>query len=206
MTEKIKWLFFDLGSTLIDESECIEYRIRELLKQKNAPERGILEKRMSELASQNRLPYKDAAAEFGLETARWPRHLEKIYECVPEILDNLQKKYKLGIIANQGLGAEERMTGYGIRGYFDVIASSAEEGVSKPDPKIFERALKKAGCVPEEACMIGDRLDNDIEPALRMGFSTIWVKQGTYACGDVNLISGKPDVAVANIKDILLYL
>ena len=28
----IKWIFFDLGSTLIDESECAEYRTQELLK------------------------------------------------------------------------------------------------------------------------------------------------------------------------------
>lgn len=74
----ISWIFFDLGSTLIDESECIEYRIKELLKQPNAPDRETLERRMIELASQNRLPYKDAAAEFGLETAKWPKNLEKM--------------------------------------------------------------------------------------------------------------------------------
>lgn len=33
------WLFFDLGLTLIDESECAEYRTRELLKQRGAPSR-----------------------------------------------------------------------------------------------------------------------------------------------------------------------
>lgn len=66
----IKWIFFDLGSTLIDESECEEYRTQELLKQPNAPKRETLEHRMIELASQNRLPYKDAAKEFGLETIK----------------------------------------------------------------------------------------------------------------------------------------
>ena len=39
----IKWIFFDLGSTLIDESECAEYRTQELLKQPNAPKRETLE-------------------------------------------------------------------------------------------------------------------------------------------------------------------
>ncbi len=37
----IKWIFFDLGSTLIDESECVEYRTQELLKQPNAPKRDV---------------------------------------------------------------------------------------------------------------------------------------------------------------------
>lgn len=206
MFENIKWLFFDLGSTLIDESECIDYRIRELLKQINAPSREILERRMREYASQNRLPYKDTAKEFGLETVKWPHHLEKIYECAPEVLEKLQKKYKLGIIANQGLGTENRLIKYGIRQYFDVIASSAEEGVAKPDLKIFEIALKKAGCVPEEACMIGDRLDNDIEPAGKMGMTAIWVRQGAFACGNVELIGHKPSLTVERIEDILIYL
>lgn len=206
MLKNIKWLFFDLGSTLIDESECAEYRIRELLKQSNAPSREVLERRMREYALQNRLPYKDTAREFGLETIKWPHHLEKIYECVPEILEKLQKKYKLGIIANQGLGTEKRLIEYGIRHYFDLIISSAEEGVSKPDLKIFELSLKKAGCPPEESCMIGDRLDNDIDPASMAGMSTIWVKQGSFAYGDIGLINHKPDIVVEHIEDILLYL
>ena len=74
MNQEIKWLFFDLGSTLIDESDCAEYRTQELLKQPNAPTRDVLEKRMIELSMQNRLPYKDAAKEFGLETLKWPSY------------------------------------------------------------------------------------------------------------------------------------
>ena len=49
----IKWLFFDLGSTLIDESDCLELRVQETLKQPNAPDRLTFEKRMIELAKQN---------------------------------------------------------------------------------------------------------------------------------------------------------
>ena len=70
----IRYIFFDLGSTLIDENECIEYRICQLLIQPGAPDRETLERRMAGLASQNKLPYKDAAKEFGLETIKWPQH------------------------------------------------------------------------------------------------------------------------------------
>lgn len=204
--QNIKWLFFDLGSTLIDESECEEYRIRELLKQSNAPSREVLERQMKEYASQNLLPYKDAAKEFGLETTKWRHDLEKIYECVPYVLEKLCPKYNLGIIANQGLGAEDRLAGYGIRQYFDVIVSSAETGASKPDLKIFDIALKKAECSPEEAYMIGDRLDNDIVPAAKMGMYTIWVRQGSFKYGNVDLAENRPDIIVEQIVDILSYL
>ena len=169
----IKWLFFDLGSTLIDESECAEYRTQELLKQPNAPSREIIEQRMSELASQNRLPYKDTAKEFGLETIPWPTHLEKVYGGVPNLLEKLSHKYRLGVIANQSLGTEQRLIKYGIRQYFDEIISSAEAGLSKPDLEIFKLALNRSGCIPSEAYMIGDRLDNDIEPAAQLGMLSI---------------------------------
>ena len=204
--KKIKWIFFDLGSTLIDESDCVEYRIQELLKQPNAPSRETLERRMIELAFQNRLPYKDAAAEFGLETVKWPKHLEKMYEGVQELLEKLIARYRLGIIANQSMGTEQRLVNYGIRQYFDIILSSAEAGMSKPDLKIFETALDRAECIPKNAYMIGDRLDNDIEPAAQLGMHTIWVKQASFAYGNLNLIRHKPDQIVDSVTDVLKYL
>ncbi len=195
-----------MGSTLIDESDCAEYRTQELLKQPNAPTRDVLEKRMIELSMQNRLPYKDAAKEFGLETLKWPSHLEKLYVDTPKVLDILKKKYHLGIIANQKLRTEQRLTDFGIRDYFDVIISSAEAGVSKPDLQIFKLALAEAVCMPEESYMIGDRLDNDIEPAAMLGMKTIWVRQGSFSHGDPELIKYKPEVIVDRLEVILKYL
>lgn len=49
--------------------------------------------------------------------------------------------------------------------YIKLIVASAEEGVAKPDKRIFEIALDKANCEPQAAVMIGDRVDNDIVPA-----------------------------------------
>lgn len=202
----IKWLFFDLGSTLIDESKCIEYRLSELSKQDNAPPKEILEKKMRENAAMNKLPYKDTVKYFGLQPIKWPRHLEKIYDEVPFVLERLSEKYKLGVIANQGPGAEERMIKYGIRDFFDTVIASAEAGVSKPDPEIFRLALRNAGCLPEEAYMIGDRFDNDIQPAAKMGMSTIWVRQEAFSGWNADLTECKPDITVDKVADILKYL
>lgn len=202
----IKWLFFDLGSTLIDERECTEYRTQELLKQKNSPGRDVLEAHMKMYAAMNRLPYKDTAKEFGLETVKWPKHLESLYDKVPSILEQLRKKYQMGIIANQSLGTENRLIKFGIRHFFDVVIASAEAGIEKPDPAIFQMALRDACCNPEEAYMIGDRLDNDIAPAAQIGMHTIWVRQGAFADGNIALIGHEPDVIVDDIENILEYL
>lgn len=201
-----KWLFFDLGSTLLDESECTEYRISNMLEQANSLSRAAILQKMKECAFEGKMPYKDAVKEFGLETVQWPKHLEKVYKGVPRMLEQLQNKYYLGIIANQSMGTEERLIKFGIRDYFKVILSSAEEGVAKPDLEIFRRALRRAECLPENSYMIGDRLDNDIEPAAKLGMSTIWVKQGTFAYANLNMFSYKPDIIVEHIEEILTYL
>ena len=75
-------------------------------------------------------------------------------------------------------GTEDRLEAFGIRKFIDVVVASAEEGTQKPDRKIFDIAFERAGCTPEEAVMIGDRIDNDIVPAKKLGMKTIWIKQG----------------------------
>lgn len=91
---------------------------------------------------------------------------------------DLEVARQLGVIANQSLGTSERLENLGVRKYLDLIIASAEEGVSKPDRHIFEIALERSSCKPENAVMIGDRIDNDIVPAKQLGMKTIWVKQG----------------------------
>jgi HAD superfamily hydrolase (TIGR01549 family) len=64
----------------------------------------------------------------------------------------------------------------GILQYIDLVIASAEEGVAKPYRRIFEIALNRANCIPEQSVMIGDRIDNDIIPAKAIGMKTIWIK------------------------------
>lgn len=199
----LKWIFFDLGSTLIDETDCIEFRVAETLKQAGAPSKEEFYRQMEYFASVNMLPYKDTVKKFGLENVRWLKELEKLYPESQETLQSLHGRYKLGIIANQSAGTEERLVQFWIRDYFDVVAASAEAGVAKPDKRIFELALSQAGCSACEACMVGDRLDNDITPAAEMGMSTVWVRQGWFGMGNVDLVRFKPNFTVDNIYDVL---
>jgi FMN phosphatase YigB (HAD superfamily) len=121
-------------------------------------------------------------------------------------LKKLSRIYKIGVIANQSLGTSERLENFGVRKYIDLIIASAEEGVSKPDRRIFEIALERSCCKPENAVMIGDRIDNDIVPAKQLGMKTIWVKQGFGSLWNITDESEKADIEVNNLSDILNYL
>ena len=82
---------------------------------------------------------------------------------------------EIGVIANQSPGSEERLTRWGLIPFISVCVASAEVGLEKPDPAIFDLALRHAGCAASEPVMIGDRLDNDIRPArLRVTEGKCW--------------------------------
>lgn len=125
-----------------------------------------------------------------------------LYPDAVSCLKALQSRFYIGIIANQPLGTADRMEKMGLAPYLDRIISSAEEGLAKPDPAIFRLALERAGCRPEQAVMIGDRLDNDIVPAKQLGMTTIWVKQGFGGLSTPRTPEETPDFTVESLSDI----
>ena len=131
---------------------------------------------------------------------------EVLYPEAKAVLKALSEKYKLGIIANQPEGTEKRLIKYGIRPYFSLILSSAEEGIEKPDPQIFLRALDKAGCLPAEAVMIGDRPDNDILPAKALGMKTVRITQGLGGIMPVLIEAMCAESTIENLNELLNIL
>ncbi len=63
----------------------------------------------------------------------------------------------------------------------DLIATSDDWGVAKPDPAFFRRMIQVVPCDPAGTLYVGDRLDNDILPASAMGLRTALVKRGPWA-------------------------
>ena len=63
----------------------------------------------------------------------------------------------------------------GMAGYIDAIVTSVDAGHLKPHPAVFEMALRVAGARAERCVVIGNREENDIEPALALGMKTILV-------------------------------
>lgn len=198
----VKWLFFDIGSTLVDET-----KVYDDIFQKIAVAGGVSVEEVKTRAigfyKQNKRGHREVIRLLGVDYPEWSPLYEELYPDTMECLRILKKKYKLGIIANQIPGAEKRLEEMGIRRYFDVIVSSAEEGVAKPDPRIFNIALIRAGCTPEQAVMIGDRIDNDIVPAKQMGMKTVWIRQGVGRYWNIQGDCETPGYEVNNLSELL---
>lgn len=63
----------------------------------------------------------------------------------------------------------------------DTVATSDDWGVSKPNPGFFRRMTEAAPCGAGETLYVGDRLDNDIVPAARLGIETALIRRGPWA-------------------------
>lgn len=198
----IKWCFFDIGSTLVDESVAFRKRIEKTITNTNVSYEDFYNK-MVEISRYNQKGYHKALEYYGLPMAPWDSYDEFVYPEAEECLSKLSKKYKIGIIANQTFGSKERLEKMGLLKYINLVVTSAEEGVAKPDLRIFQIALDRANCKPEEAVMVGDRIDNDIVPANKVGMKTIWIKQGFGKYALPSSEKDFPDYTVKNLLEIV---
>lgn len=200
--ENIKWIFFDVGSTLVDETDCYKIRIKETVAQTNKITEEQFEIKMINYAKQNKDAYKETIKELGFNKTKWYLDKEKLYPNVIEILKELKKGYKLGIIANQKVGLSNRLNQFGILDFFDVVICSDEVGISKPNKDIFLLGLQEANCEAKNSIMVGDRLDNDLIPAKKIGMRTIWVKQGYSGLAEVENSKDFVDIEIKSINEI----
>lgn len=91
-----------------------------------------------------------------------------------EVLDYLRPRYKLHIITNGFQEIQDKkLRNAQIDGYFEQVINSEMAGVKKPNPIIFELALKNANTIAEKSLMIGDSLEADILGAKAVGFHTL---------------------------------
>ncbi len=102
-----------------------------------------------------------------------------VWKLYPEVKDVLQafkeKKFIIGMVSNWDSRLLKLCEGLGIDRYFDFKIISAVFGAAKPNPKIFEEALKKANVSAGEAVHIGDSLEDDVRGAHLAGIKAIWL-------------------------------
>jgi FMN phosphatase YigB (HAD superfamily) len=68
-----------------------------------------------------------------------------------------------------------------LRAHVDFVGSSERWGVEKPDPDFFGRVVDAAGAPAEEILYVGDRVDNDVLPAVEAGLRAVRIRRGAHA-------------------------
>jgi putative hydrolase of the HAD superfamily len=114
----------------------------------------------------------------------------KAYTEVPQALADLKTAgYTIGILSDWGKSLPHILEAAGLRTYADFLVVSAIEGVAKPRPAFFQRALDRAGVPPHQALMVGDNLYADIQGAAGIGVAGVLIdRPGRYKDGSVSTI------------------
>ncbi len=216
----LQWVFFDLGGTLLDDIPFHDHIYREMLDiLALGGYKVTIEEFMKarDLMVKKRVPVLKALIRHftGREELVDPmiKELLKRVEgkgpllqlSFPEseqVIKTLKGQYKLGIIANQQAGIHSLLKKLGWDKDFDVTIISDEVKLSKPDVRIFQMTLDRAGCSPSKAAMVGDRIDNDIAPAKRIGMKTVRFKAGVFAPQEPTTEEEKPDIEIQSLSDL----
>jgi FMN phosphatase YigB (HAD superfamily) len=166
----VKAVVFDVGETLIDETGMWEraaaaagvtpFTLMGVLGGLAA--RGEHHSRVWEILDVDRPP------------STW-NEAELYPDALPCIRGLRRRGVLVGAAGNVPAGHEEPL-----RDHVDLLGSSGTWGVEKPSTAFFVRIVEETGAEPGEIAYVGDRVDNDIEPALAAGMVAVHIRRGPW--------------------------
>jgi HAD superfamily hydrolase (TIGR01662 family) len=108
-------------------------------------------------------------------TSRWQEHANfELYEDTVPVLDELRRAgLKLGLVSNSARDVREFARHHGLE--IDAGISSFHHGKTKPHASIFRVVLELLEVAPEDAAMVGDTVEDDIDGALAVGMHAVLV-------------------------------
>ncbi len=220
------FIFFDLGQTLVDEWDFIAHFDQKFLELLNGFGARIDQRNyraVRDSAIRDRKIGQGGVRELVLEVCRMlsppgyekviaarlepqikqgRRELFRFFDDTEPTLQALSKYSEMGLIANQSEDIQGLLEKSELGRFFKVQAISFFLKLKKPDPRIFELALKQAGRPAKDCIMVGDRLDTDICPARMLGMTTIRVTDSLFALQVPAQESEHPTYTVAHLSEI----
>jgi epoxide hydrolase-like predicted phosphatase len=177
----IRAIIFDVGGVLVRDSDPAPHH--RAWERRLGLERGRLGDAIfeTEMGRQSMIGqvtsqqvWQEVAERFGLSASELQELEEGFWEDSKwnvELLEyarSLRPRFKTGIISDAWLDTRQAIHAYVNEDVFDVIVYSAEEGICKPDPEIYRRALARLGVAPHTAIFVDDRIKN-VEGARDLG-------------------------------------
>jgi len=97
------------------------------------------------------------------------RHAQGLIPQNVALVRALRGSYRIALLSNADASLRSRLRdGLGIHGLFDVVIASAEEGIAKPDPAIYQLAAERLG-LSAEACVFVDDAEVNVTAATEVG-------------------------------------
>jgi len=142
---------------------------------------------------QRRLRLRDFLPRVGIDPSGWPdERLDNIFNTylvayeaawrpfpdAERCLGSLRRVAQIAVLSNGNQGQqEEKVSRTGLGRYIDVVMTSDQLGVAKPDPRVFELACGRLGVPTRAAVYVGDQLEVDALAAAVAGLRGIWLNR-----------------------------
>lgn len=129
----------------------------------------------------------------------------KLFEGVEKTFAELKARGKsIGIISNWGRGLDAILAGLGLAPYIDCVVASAEVGLHKPQPEIFEYALRALDAQPEASLHVGDHIIADVKGSAAVGITPVLISQEEKTIFDPTTRSFAEGVAcISSVEEVL---
>jgi len=178
---------FDLGETLVDETrnwetwaDWLGVRPFDLFAVLGAVIARRQDHRMAFELLRPGFDLERERAALDASGRRWGFDASDLYpDAVPCLQQLRAAGLRIGIVGNQPAVVESMLED--LHGLADVVGSSGRWGVEKPSPAFFERVVAEVGLEPGGIAYVGDRLDNDVLPAQRLGMVGVFLVRGPWA-------------------------
>ncbi len=132
----------------------------------------------------------------------------KVYDDVYEVLKALSETDLIRGIISAGLTVKqaEKLIRLHINEFLspNAIFITEQVGISKPNPKLYQKVLQSLGLPPEETMYVGDHPEHDVDPCNELGMITVWNRRS----GKHSRSRGrtKPDYEIRDFYDLRAIL
>jgi len=117
--------------------------------------------------------YPDVMAEQAFDVFYRARNDVELYDDVLPSLERLHGRFRLFAASN----GNADLAAIGLARFFEHALAARDAGMLKPDPRIFELLLGRAGLAPAQALHVGDDAEADVAGARRAGVTPVWVNR-----------------------------
>ncbi len=221
---KYKYLWFDLGMTLVETSRSIYYqnvlqkfeiaKTEEEIKKAYHITDKIFMREYPHVISQKSeefLPWYLGVLNYKLGVQlnifdcydllkEQKRIEEEPWHCIPHVKETLdllkQKGFHLGLISNWDSTCRKVLKDNGLDQWLERIIISSEVGIEKPDSRIFTSALQCSGATSDCSLYIGDNYYDDVIGASKVGMDSVLVNPyGSLGIEEIKGVKIIPDIS-----------
>jgi putative hydrolase of the HAD superfamily len=112
--------------------------------------------------------------------------LFRLYDDVAPCLDALQAEgIRVAVVSNWDYSLHRVLKMFDVHHRFEAVLASLEEGVEKPDPRLFHICLEQLGVAPEDAVHVGDNPVDDVEGAHSAGMRAVLIDRAETLPGSI---------------------